>query len=647
MKIYSLSIDNFLTIGNACLQLASKGLNLIDGVNDEDSSATSNGAGKSSVVDALCWCLHGVTARGAKGDAIVNNVAKKGTCVQIQMGDEVVIYRVTRYRKHPEHKNQLRIEMRAVGTSNWADLSKGTEAETQKVVDQALGCTYEVFVAAVYAGQEKMPDLPNMTDAELKRTIEEAAGMRRLERAFEIAKSRRTAAVGAHSTAEDKLTVLQARKLRIETDLVDVEARMTAWADGRKTMIDSAGLIVEVTHEKLRTARVAVGAWDPTRIELEEQKAKIDVELAEHSKKAAAVKAASDAAAAADRAIDRAKLSTATSAVASLQKDLDNAPAAMAKPCGECGKAHTADELETFTAHLKKRLSDAQLTLGFIKIAVTEQAKTAVAAKKAAEKAASELPDVSTLAATRRELEKRLGRTAELAAAVERTMKDHEAAKVTLAHRKAEPNPDASLHATLTKQLAEIASELGGAQANVDKLLVEREVAEDVVKVFGPAGVRAQILDTVTPYLNTRTAHYLSALSDGNMVATWTTLTKNAKGELREKFSIEVELKTGGDSFTLLSGGEKRKARLACALALQDLVASRAAKPIELWIGDEIDAALDPAGLERLMGLLELKARDHGTVIVISHNDMKDWIDRTTTVTKGTDGISTVAGAMV
>jgi hypothetical protein len=47
-----------------------------------------------------------------------------------------------------------------------------------------LGCSYEVFVAAVYSGQEMMPDLPRMGDRDLKRLIEEASGMERIERAY-------------------------------------------------------------------------------------------------------------------------------------------------------------------------------------------------------------------------------------------------------------------------------------------------------------------------------------------------------------------------------------------------------------------------------------------------------------------------------
>ncbi|CAI6214319.1 hypothetical protein DJICPGNB_25920 [Escherichia coli] len=90
--------------------------------------------------------------------------------------------------------------------------------------------------------------------------------------------------------------------------------------------------------------------------------------------------------------------------------------------------------------------------------------------------------------------------------------------------------------------------------------------------------------------------------------------------------------KGSSKSFQTLSGGEKRKVRIACSLALQDLVSNRASKNIDLFIGDEIDDALDTAGLERLMGILESKARERGTVLIISHKEMKSWFRETITL---------------
>ena len=64
MKIGNVNIEGFMAIGSAVLGLADRGLVLIQGINKDDASAQSNGSGKSTIPDAISWCLYGVTARG-------------------------------------------------------------------------------------------------------------------------------------------------------------------------------------------------------------------------------------------------------------------------------------------------------------------------------------------------------------------------------------------------------------------------------------------------------------------------------------------------------------------------------------------------------------------------------------------------------
>ena len=210
---------------------------------------------------------------------------------------------------------------------------------------------------------------------------------------------------------------------------------------------------------------------------------------------------------------------------------------------------------------------------------------------------------------------------------------------------KSKENPHTKMVKLYTKELSEFEAALEKRKTELVEFEDKVEIAKNVVDVFSPAGVRAHILDTVTPFLNDRTAHYLGALSDGNINATWNTLSTTTKGELREKFTIDVSNEKGAKKFKGLSGGEKRKVRLATAMALQDMVASRATKPINLFVADEVDHALDKAGLERLMGILDEKARDRGTVLVISHNELSDWIRDQAVVTKEF-GYATISGAL-
>lgn len=648
MKFESLTGANVLTLhGQFHVKLRDKGLQLIRGENDDDSSASSNGAGKSSLVDALCWCLYGVTARGAKGDEIINRAAKKNAFASVTVSLGTTRYCIARYRKDATCKNSLRLlllnEDEGIGP---IDLSKGTDAETQKEVEKVLGCSYEVFVAAVYSGQEIMPDLPRMKDRELKRLIEEAAGMERIEAAYDLARERLNTAKTALTTIEATLLTVRGRVSRTELDLNQASENARAWEEGRAGRVAAAQKVLDDATERVAVLTTEENAAR-ARYELAKPHIeKIDLQLAQHKTLLAADQAAQQAVTAAERAVNVHALQQARDKIAEINRAIADPDKYRLQPCKECGTVLESMTREDYLAHRVKHLHEANLKLASLMHDAWAQKKVIDEARAHKVTTAAAVPDVSLITSQRAALMKtkdaldaagNLRRSAEVAADKATFDADNE--------RRA-TNPYDSAVAACKAGFGAAVIELETAEKKALALREEFLVATEVAKVFGPAGVRAQILDTVTPFLNDRTSEYLSVLSDGQITATWTTLTKSASGDLKEKFSIEVEHAKGGESFALISGGEKRKVRLACALALQDLVASRAIHPIDLWIGDEIDDALDPAGLERLMTILERKARERGTVLVISHSDLRDWIDNVTTVRKHAQFQSRVEGSL-
>lgn len=95
IKFKQLKIENFMSIGDALIDLSDRGFTLIEGVNNNKcDNAKSNGSGKSSIFEALVWCLTGNTIRGNKDVANYNG---DGTCKVILTlnvdGDEYVIER--------------------------------------------------------------------------------------------------------------------------------------------------------------------------------------------------------------------------------------------------------------------------------------------------------------------------------------------------------------------------------------------------------------------------------------------------------------------------------------------------------------------------------------------------------------------------
>jgi DNA repair exonuclease SbcCD ATPase subunit len=647
VKFIRLRANNFLTIGDSGdIFLADRGLNLLQGENKDDPSASSNGAGKSTIPDALCWALYGTTARGASGDAVVSRKGKGGTVVTVDISEGDSIYTITRHRKHKTEKNALRFNVVDGVGRTFTDLTKGTEKETQAEIERFLGCPREVFTASIYAGQEGMPDLPAMTDKPLKMLIEEAAGIKRLEQAYEVARTEANALSVQRDTA---LGNVQRAEQGIHALNVEIES---AKLRDQKFEEDRAKYIATL-EESANTYRqgVVLGVAKLKEADVPALEARA-VDILTQLSSISSVRAVADAymrdtltPAATQLASLQAALERAMKEAQAQRAVLDNAATELAKPCKECGKPHTPDELEAFKKHAFERLTDLVNKARAANEAVCVQQTMVTAAGVESRRLYAEVPDAGELARQQHETNVALMQAKDLRSRVEQGATQVRSIQKQIEQAKASKAPGQALIESCQEKIAKLREEHAKAVDTLSRAEADLAVAQSVVKVFGPAGVRAHILDTVTPFLNERTAEYLATLSDGNISAVWSTLTRNAKGELKEKFAIEVDNINGGGSFELQSGGEKRKVRLATMLALQDLVASRASKPIDLWCGDEVDDALDPAGLERLMTILERKARERGTVVIISHADLKDWVDDVTVVTKE-NGVSTVQGAL-
>lgn len=646
MKFTGLFIENFLTIGSAKLNIADKGLVLIQGENQDDPSAQSNGAGKSSIPDALCWALYGMTARGVTGDAVVNKTAGKDTLVEVQFIDGDDEYMVVRSRKHATHKNSL-IFLRKSKDPAYVpnNLSKGTDRETQVLIEQVIGSSYDVFKSSVYAGQEAMPDLPGMTDKQLKLLIEEASGVERLSRAYDLARAE--AAKSLRALDDKKVTYDFAVKAQIRAEARTNEAgerfvafeaaragRREVFVQAAKTHAESAKKIKATIDDAARVAAsTELSALHASLSGRDEQTRIVEAMSAEFTK------------------LDRA-LSTATATAKLKRAELDKLKAALLSidskvgvPCGECGKPYCEHDLEEARKIAESKVKDASDLL-------TTMVDIARIAKEEADKKGAEIsafraaiPDVSAVIARQAVLNEIIAadthQQQELAAAIVKTKECVTRAKEV----DVEVNPHIVEKDASSKEMDETTQEIIKLSVEITELELINDDHQNAARVFGPAGVRARILDTVTPFLNDRTSEYLGALSDGNISAIWTTLTRKKNGDLSEKFSIAVVNDKGAESFAGLSGGEKRKVRLSTTLALQDLVASRATKPIDLMMFDEIDNALDEAGLERLMIVLEKKSRGRGTTLVISHNSLSDWIDNIAMVTK-IGGTSVVSGCL-
>ena len=99
IKFKHLLVEGFLSIGFAEVDLEDRGFVLLNGINNNpDDGTQSNGSGKSSLMEALVWCLTGETIRGiSKG--ISNIHTDTGARVECEFSVDGKDYKLCRYKE--------------------------------------------------------------------------------------------------------------------------------------------------------------------------------------------------------------------------------------------------------------------------------------------------------------------------------------------------------------------------------------------------------------------------------------------------------------------------------------------------------------------------------------------------------------------
>lgn len=628
MKFLTLEVENFMALANAKVELDQRGLVLIQGVNAGDSSAASNGAGKSTLMNSLMWCIYGETSHGVKGDDVLSTGHEKNCRVKVTIEDEGKRYAIIRHRKHKEFKNRLIVR------GEDGDMTKGKDSLTQEFVERLIGASKEVFMASIYASQEAMPDLPGMSDKNLKTIVEEAAGVDRLTKAYAIARERANAAAARMETTKTKMDACLSLVESAQNELESAKTSSEAWERDRSERLDVAradlvGAEVTLTEVEMELRSLPEQIRD-TENAIGKEREKL-ASKEEHDAKLVKVRGAITDIRASIRITENIQKEAMQRARAFKVK-AEEVNTKVGEPCPTCGKAYCVEDLytvkESFVEQARSEISQAQASA----TSVAKYQEHLEKALKIESSLVASTPDVSAIISRIEQLTKELG-------TLRHREKEVVAVEALVARARSEVdritkeiNPFLAVIKRHEESLAANKSNYGVLKTELKNIQEQALLLDKARQVYSPAGVRSHILTSVTPFLNAQTAEYLNTLSDGNIVAEWSTMESTKKGEWRDKFNISVRKIGASKTFQTLSGGEKRKVRIACSLALQDLVASRASKNIELFIGDEIDDALDTAGLERLMGILEAKARERGTVMIISHKEMKSWFRETITV---------------
>lgn len=199
-----------------------------------------NGAGKSSLLDAITWALFG-QARGKSEEVINLHPEVKAAEVSLTFYYEGNLYRVIRIL--PRGKSTLlefqiaetKVENEAIGNqaifqslpsdgTKWRPLTEHTKSETEKRIVSTLRMDYDTFVNASFFLQGKADQFTQQNAAQRKQILGSILGL-------EIWETYRARAAERRKSLEVKIENIAGRLFEIENELEEEAGRKARLAE--------------------------------------------------------------------------------------------------------------------------------------------------------------------------------------------------------------------------------------------------------------------------------------------------------------------------------------------------------------------------------------------------------------------------------
>jgi DNA repair protein SbcC/Rad50 len=170
----------------------------------------SNGAGKSSLLDAMTWALFG---QARKRDESVINLQSKAAEVAFTFVYETNTYRVIRSLQRGK-TTAVEFQIRDESTNSWRPLTEHTNRETQTRIEQILRLDYDTFINVSFFLQGKADQFAQQPPTRRKEILGNILGLE----TWEVYRER---AAEHRRSLETRLNLVEARVEEIETELAE------------------------------------------------------------------------------------------------------------------------------------------------------------------------------------------------------------------------------------------------------------------------------------------------------------------------------------------------------------------------------------------------------------------------------------------
>ena len=657
-----------------------------------------NGAGKSSLLDAMTWALWGRSRAKTDTELVYQGQTEMRVEFTFALGEQV--YRVVRARRVGKSANSVLDLQAASAEGRFSSIGEATIPKTQEKINRILRLTYETFTNSAYLMQGQADEFTGKRPTERKQVLSDILGLQDWELYEERAK--------------EKIRAIDLRLAGLEAQLVEIENDLNRRPDYERELHESQTRVIEVAH-RLRQAEAGWAQIDAARQAMmalerqigdltrrvrdaEKEIGLLDGDLREAHLRAdtAALQRDLDLAQRTlvdldDQEVERENVNVARQTVAelaaslrgqneaarteadALKKRLETLAAATEPRCPTCGQALAEPERAELVQRLdgevearrgQYRENQAQLKkLSDEQTAFDRQLATTTGNLRGKGALLKRVAELQAALAGAGEAKERIAALSERRERWAATLKlDHEqrARLETEADQHTQVLRDSAAKQRALDQLryedGSARSRLGGAQQKLDalegqakqrevkraehqKLADERGVYEELREAFGKRGVPALMIEAAVPEIEASANALLGRMTAGRMHVRFNTQRETQAGDTRETLDIQIADELGTRAYENFSGGEKFRVNFAIRVALSHLLARRSGTQLQTLIMDEGFGVLDAAGRERLVEAIHAAQDDFQRILVVTHiEELKDAFPARIEIVKGADG---------
>lgn len=618
IKFDKLELHNFLSIGHAELELNGNGYVLVRGENkNAQDSALSNGSGKSSIWDGLCWCLTGQTMRGGSKD-VTNLHAPDGDGVYAKVSftidnDEYVIIRA---KNHSVYKSSVQLFVNGKDCSG-SGVRDGGKVLAERVPD----ITYQFLTSVVLLGQGLPGRFSNNTPSGRKEVIE---SLSKSDYMIEDVKAR----IDRRRTALESM--LEAEKQKLWKTQTEIDTNNKSIERARFDL-DSLGDLAETTAElekKKREYAAIVSELSVLKSGLDDYTnrytvAKDDLaeflsiieneyreKISEEERKAQEIKT--------QKSILNTKISFLADDIRKKKSVTDICPTCGQKISGIV--IPNTEEQEKELEELKASFNDLNGPIAESENRVREL-KSECNAKQSEERAKC-ADHMASLLTEKTNREKNVQFAEHSKSDIEREINALEVKVKVFESRKTELEKTISELTNRNAELEEILKTV-----NTDSIEELLAINKKFQTVAG-RDFRGYLISGIIEYISAVAGKYSEIVYGSNSVSVQ--LDKN-----------NINIVYNNRLYEDLSGGEKQKVDVIIQLAIRDMMCKYVGLSTNIIILDEIFDNLDSVGCDKILNLVSTVLQDvSSTYIITHHSDIDIPYDKVITMCKNSSGVS-------